>query len=117
MLCICIYYSEESTTIIVMRAFGALPIKSVSRTRLMSAGRFFLKADQRKILLKAKKQQLINILAPYFANSGMVVIREGNDIGYSSSNNVVKEDAFHPIIRCKHHYCIQAVLPMHYALH
>ena len=54
MLCICIHYSEESATIIVMQAFGVLPIKSVSRTRLMSAGRFFLKADQRKILLKAE---------------------------------------------------------------
>ena len=34
-------YSEESATVIVMCAFGALSVKSISRAQLVSAGKFF----------------------------------------------------------------------------
>ena len=87
-------YSEESAIIIVMCAFGALSVKSVSRTQLMSAGRFFLKGEQRKWVPKADKQQLINMLAPCFVQSGIVVVKEGADINNLSTNDVIKEGTF-----------------------
>lgn len=87
-------YSEESAVIIVMCAFGALSIKSVSRSQLASAGRFFLKGEQRKWITKADKQQLINVLAPCFVDSGVVVVKEGADINNLSTSDVVKVGTF-----------------------
>ena len=85
---------------------------NVSRT-------IFLKADQRKLLPRAEKQQLLNILAPHFINSRTVVIREGANISNSSSNDVFKEGSnilAHICVRCKHHYCKQ-IFSYTYALY
>ena len=80
-----------------MCAFGALSLKSISRTQLVSVGKFFLKGEQRKWVTKADKQQLVNVLAPHFVQSGEVVIKEGADISNLTSNDVVKEGTFHVI--------------------
>ena len=87
-------YSEESAAVIVMCAFGALSVKNISRAQLASAGKFFLKGEQRKWVTKAEKQQLVNALAPCFVQNGEVVIKEGADTSNLCSDDVVKEGTF-----------------------
>jgi len=77
-----------------MCAYGALSIRSISRTQLASAGRLFLKGDERKWVTKADKQQLINALAPWFIQSGIVIVKDEADVKQLSSNDVIKEGTF-----------------------
>ena len=69
--------SQESAKVIVMCAFGAHTFKEVARSQLTSAAKFFLKGEGRKLIAKADKQQLVDLLAPVFIDKEVVVLRDG----------------------------------------
>ena len=77
-----------------MCAYVALSLKDISHTQLSSAGRFFLKGEERNWVGKADKQQLVNVLALWFVQSGVVVIKEGSDISNLSCDDVFKDTPF-----------------------
>jgi len=55
---------------------------------------FFLKGEERNWVGKADKQQLVNVLALWFVQSGVVVIKEGSDISNLSCDDVFKDAPF-----------------------
>ena len=57
--------SQESAKVVVMCAFGAHTFKEVAHSQLTSAAKFFLKGEGRKLITKADKQQLVDLLAPF----------------------------------------------------
>ena len=68
--------SQESAKV-VMCAFGAHTFKEVAHSQLTSAAKFFLKGEGRKLIAKADKQQLVDLLALVFIDKEVVVLRDG----------------------------------------
>ena len=79
--------SQESAKVVVMCAFGAHTFKEVARSQLTSAAKFFLKGEGRKLIAKADKQQLVDLLAPVFIDKEVVVLHD-----WANKNNLCRED-------------------------
>ena len=86
--------SQESAKVIVMCAFGAHTFKEVARSQLTSAAKFFLKGEGRKLIAKADKQQLVDLLAPVFIDKEVVVLHDGANKKNLCREDVSKEGTF-----------------------
>ena len=86
--------SELNARTIVMCAFGAHSYKEISRSQLASAAKYFSKGEEKKMMAKAEKQQLIVPLASIFIRENIVTIREGADLTNLSMDDVCKEGTF-----------------------
>lgn len=86
--------SEESARAIVMCAFGALSYKDISRTQLASAAKYFTKGEEKKMMAKAEKYQLVGHLASIFLRERIVQIKEGANLNNLSIDDVCKEGTF-----------------------
>lgn len=86
--------SQESAKVVVMCAFGAHTFKEVARSQLTSAAKFFLKGEGRKLIAKADKQQLVDLLAPVFIDKEVVVLRDGANKKNLCREDVSKEGTF-----------------------
>ena len=77
-----------------MCIFGAHTYREVTRTQLASAIRYFTKGEERKILSKKEKHELVNPLARMFLKKGIVIIRKGANLNNLSVEDVNKEGTF-----------------------
>ena len=86
--------SQESAKVVEMCAFGAHTFKEVARSQLTSAAKFFLKGEGRKLIAKADKQQLVDLLALVFIDKEVVVLCDGANKKNLCREDVSKEGTF-----------------------
>ena len=86
--------SDDSGQTIDMCAFGAHTYRKVTHTQLASAIRYFTKGDERKMLSKKEKHELVRPLAKVFVKKDIVMIREGTNLSNLSVEDVNKEGTF-----------------------
>ena len=78
-----------------MEAYSVHSVKEITRKQLQSAVRHHSTAEQKKLIAKADKKQLLLPLASALIREGIIKIKEGaNSMGELTVTDVCKEKSF-----------------------